>query len=181
MPLSEEEKLLVEAIDSMLQQDAKLGLSIHDTDENEKFNSSERGYEYLHGQIDEMFALKAAELVHANGVNQAFKKVHNYKYLDDPSFKTAMQKEMVAQAVPGNDRQQAIKFVEEVLKSIREEQKVWAEKDFGFHPDMAEIKEVSQPEMDLDFSIEEIDGWPMKSNVKWKRGNASPGHIGSDD
>lgn len=177
MALNIHERMLAEAISSMLQQDAKLGLSIHDESD---FDSAERGYEYLHGQIDEMFALKAAELTHAEGVNQAFKKVHNYKYLDDPSFKTAMEKEMVAQAIPGKDREQAVKFVEEVLKDIKEEQKVWSEKDFGFHPELDEIKEICQPDQDLEFSIEEVDGWPMESNIEWEPGDASPGRTPSD-
>lgn len=169
--------MLVEAIDSMLKQDAKLGLSIH---KDAGFNSAERGYEYLHGQIDEMFALKACELTHSEGVNQAFKKVHNYKYLDDPSFTTAMEKEMVAQAIPEQDRKSAAKFVEEILEDIKEEQKVWAEKDFGFHPELDEIKEICQPDQELEFSIEEVDGWPMKANVEWEHGNASPGKTPSD-
>ena len=77
--MNKNEKLIAEAIESMLQQDAKLGLSIHDTKE---IDSAERGYEYLHGQISEMFDLKAAELIHAESVCQAFRKVHNYTCLD---------------------------------------------------------------------------------------------------
>lgn len=178
MALNKDERMLVEAIDSMLQQDAKLGLSIHDT---EDFDSSERGYEYLHGQIDEMFALKAAELTYAESANQAFKKVHNYKYLDDPSFKTAMEKEMVAQAIPAEERKKALDFIPNIIEEVKEEQDVWAEKDFGFHPEMEEIKEMSQPEQNsMEFNIEEVDGWPTDSNVEWERGEASPGKMPSD-
>lgn len=174
--LTKDEKNLLESIQTMLQHDVELGLKIH-KDSNEKLGHSERGYEYLHNQIDEMFALKAAELKHANSVCQAFKKVHNYKYLDDPAFPTAMEKEMVAQAVPAEERAKAIDFVPSIIKELKDDQKEWAEKDFGFNPNMEEIIDVSQPEQPLDFAIEEVEDWSMESNVDFDEGDASPGHI----
>jgi hypothetical protein len=177
MPLNKKEKILLEAVQNMLQQDVMLGLSIHKNTDDEEYLSAERGYEYLHNQIDEMFSLKAAEITHTDGVCQAFRKVHSYKYLDDPSFKTAMQKEMVAQGIPKEDREKAIDWIPQIIKELKEEQSEWSEKDFGFHPQLDEIKETSQPEQPMDFDIEDVDGWSMKSNVKWKRGEASPGHT----
>jgi len=152
---------------------------MHDK-EHETTGASERGYEYLHGQIDDMFALKAAELVHAESVCQAFKKVHNYKYLDDPSFEVAMKKEMVAQAVPAEERNKALNFLPKIIKEVASEQKEWAEKDFGFNPDLKEIREASKPEQPLDFNVETVDGWPDKANVTWDKGNASPDRTPSD-
>lgn len=178
MALNKNEKLVLEAVDSMLQQDAKLGLSIHDAD-LKSMGSAERGYEYLHGEIAEMFALKSAELTHSDGVNQAFRKVHNYKYLDDPSFKTAMQKEMVAQAVPAEERDKALGFIPSIISELKTEQTEWAEKD-AFNPDLDEIMEVSQPEQPLDFNIENVEGWSDESNVEWDKGNASPARTPMD-
>jgi len=175
--MNKNEKLIAEAIESMLQQDAKLGLSIHDTKE---IDSAERGYEYLHGQISEMFDLKAAELIHAESVCQAFRKVHNYKYLDDPAFITAMQKEMVAQAVPAEERKKALDFIPKIIKELKSEQKEWAEKDSGFNPNLKEIREASKPEQPLEFNIEEVDGWPTKANITWDKEDASPGKPISD-
>jgi hypothetical protein len=172
MSLNADEQLLVEAISSMLSQDAKLGLSMHSTVQSD-IDTTERGYEYLHNQIDEMFALRAAELLHAESVNQAFRKVHSYKYLDDPSFKIAMEKEMVAQAVPAEERKKATGFIPTIIDEIKEEQAEWCEKD-SFSPLLDEIKEVSQPEQPLDFHIEEVEGWPNEANVEWDKGNASP-------
>lgn len=177
--LTAAERTLAEAIDTMLQHDAKLGLKIHDADDK-RLGEAERGYEYLHGQIDEMFALKAAELVHAESVCQAFRKVHNYKYLDDPSFKTAMEKEMVAQAVPAEERTQALEFVPSIISELKADQAEWAEKDFGFNPKLDEIKEASQPEQPMDFGIENVEGWPTDSNVDWDEGDASPSRTPSD-
>lgn len=168
MALTKAEKLLAEAIDSMLKQDAKLGLAIHDQD----FDSAERGYEYLHNQIDEMFELKASDLTFSNSVNQAFRKVHSYKYIDDPSFKTAMEKELVAQAVPATERKKATDYLESIVEELKNERQIWNEKDSGFHPDLADIMEINSQE--LTFNIEEVDGWPTKANVTWDKGNASP-------
>lgn len=178
--LNKAERMVAEAVETMLQQDAKLGLKMHDSTDT-RLGETERGLEYLHGQIDEMFALKAAELIHADGVCQAFQKTHSYKYLDDPSFKTAMKKEMVAQAVPAEDREKALGFIPAIIKELKEDQKEWAEKDFGFNPALDEIKEMSQPEQPLDFAIEDVEGWPSEANVEWGEiGDASPGHTPSD-
>lgn len=174
--LTEDEKTLLEGIKTMLQHDAQLGLKIH-TKQHEQTGPAERGYEYLHNQIDEMFALKAAELHHANSVCQAFKKVHNYKYLDDPSFSTAMEKEMVAQAVPAEERAKAASFVPSIIKELKDDQAEWAEKDFGFNPQMDQIIDVSQPEQPTELTIEDVDDWSMESNVDFDEGDASPGHI----
>lgn len=178
MPLDKKEQLLLEAINSMLGQDAMLGLSIHKDDTQQ---SAERGYEYLHNQIDEMFALRASDLVHVDGICQAFRKVHSYKYLDDPSFKTAMEKEMVAQGIPKEERGKATGWIPTIIQELKEEQKEWSEKDFGFHPELDEIKEMSQPEQPLDFKIEEVEGWPTEANVEWDKGNASPSRTPSED
>jgi hypothetical protein len=174
--LSKDEQLVAEAIDSMLSHDAQLGLKIHNQS-SEELGKAERGYEYLHGQINEMFALKAAELTHADGVCQAFSKVHNYKYLDDPSFKTAMEKEMVAQAIPAEDRGQAAKFLTDIIEELKNDQAEWAEKDFGFNPKLDDILETSQPEQPTECEILDVEDWPTEANVEFESGDASPGHI----
>ena len=56
--LNKAERMVLEAVDTMLQHDAKLGLKMHDSTDK-RLGEAERGLEYLHGQIDEMFALKA--------------------------------------------------------------------------------------------------------------------------
>ncbi len=173
MPLTKNEKLLVEAIDSMLKQDAKLGLSFHDSD---KEQIAERGVEYLHEQIDEMFALRAAELTHAESVCCAFRKVHNYKYLDDPSFRVAMDKEMISTAVPAEERNKALEFVPKIIDELKTEQKEWCERDSGFNPSLDEIREVSKPGQTGKFTIENR---PInKRNVeKPENGDGSPAHT----
>lgn len=178
MALNDNEKLLVEAMRSMFNQDAKLGLSIHDKDTD--YFDAERGLEYLHGHIDEMFTLKAVELIHSESICQAFNKVHSYKYLSDPSFITAMEKEMVAQAVPAAERSKACSFIPKIIDELKNDQQEWCEKDSGWHPSLDEIREISKPQQPIDFNVETRGNY-NKQNVTWKRGNASPGKIGDSE
>jgi hypothetical protein len=170
MALNSDEQLLVEAITSMLSQDAKLGLSNPDQEEPQKV---ERGFAYLHEQIEDMFAVRAAELTHAESVTRAFRKVHGYKYLDDWTFPFAMEKEMVTQAVPIRERKKALEFIPKIVEELQQEQQVWSERDAGFNPKLDEVRKVSQPKQPTDFKIQ--DRSLNKRNVdKTERGDASP-------
>lgn len=170
--LNKNEKALLEAINNMFDLDAQVGLAFHKKDELERHNE-ERGYEYLHNQIEDMFTLKAAEFTHSDSVSQAFHKVHSYKYVDDPTFCTAMEKELVAQAVPADEREKAKDAITSIIKELQNEQKAWAEKDYGFNPHMDEINKISKPETPLDFEIHDRDGY-NDSNVEWDKSDASP-------
>jgi hypothetical protein len=101
---------------------------------------------YLHGQIDEMFALKATELTHHTGICASFNKVHSYKYLDDETFAEAMDKEMTAQGIPAAERRKALDFIPKIIKELSEEQAAWAERDFGFNHDLDAITQLIQPQ-----------------------------------
>jgi polyhydroxyalkanoate synthesis regulator phasin len=166
MALNDDEKLVLEAFNSLLNQDAELGLSIHDY----KDESIERGFEYLHNHIDDLFKVKSAELTHTDGINSAFSKVHTYKYIDDPKFATAMQKEMVAQGVPANERAKAVEFLDTIIDQLKDEQQEWAEKDSGFNPNLDEI--MSMPESEDEFTIEDSD--LNEGNVDFEEGEAGP-------
>jgi hypothetical protein len=174
MALTKNDRLLIEGIKSMLAQDAKLGLAFHDQDKATQ--EAEQGFEYLHEQINDMFAVRAAELTHADSVCRAFHKVHSYKYLEDPFFQIVMDKEMISTAVPAEERNKALKFIPTIIDELRTEQREWAEKDAGFNPSLDEVKEISQPRQPSDFKIQER---PLnKRNVeKPKRGNGSPAHT----
>ena len=176
MALDENEMLLVEAVKSYLQQDAELGLAAHEKDPFIQQSQDERGLEHLHNNINDLFAVKSAELDHADAVRQAFNKVHSYKYLDDPSFPTAMEKEMVAQAVPAVERQKALDFIPKIVDEVSSDNE-WAEKDSGFNPNLEEIEAVSRPETtDNEFDIIDKDGY-NDANVESEIGDASMGHT----
>lgn len=175
MALTEEERLALDGIKAMLTEDVRLGLSIHDKDPYNKEFDAERGYQHLHGHIQDLFHVKAAELTHSDGVCQAFTKVHGYKYIDDTTFKTAMQKEMVAQGIPEADREKALDIVDKIIDTLKNDE-ISAEKDSGFNPNLDEVIEASQPEQPNEFNIEDDDGY-MEGNVMSKVGEASPGHT----
>ena len=173
--MTENEMLLVEAVKSMFDQTAELGLKDHDL---EAVNSIEHSSEYLHSHIDNTFHLYTADLVHATGINAAFSKVHSYKYIDDPKFKTALEKDMVAQGIPKHEREKAVGFVTKIVKELNSSQKIWAEKDIGFNSELKDI--MSLPDQDTEFKT--IDSPLNKGNMKKpKKGNASPGKMGVEE
>jgi len=175
MTLNEIEKCIVESVKNMLDNDTKLGLSIH-TDEKTK--DSERGTEHIHNTINDMFAVKTASFTYADAIRSAFTKVHSYKYVDDPGFKTALKKEFTAMGIPKDECEKALDTVDKVQTELNDDN--YHEKDYGFNPNMDEINDVSQPEVDMDFNIEDDDGL-NDQNVKSKPGNASPGHAGESE
>ena len=152
--MTESERLLVECVRDMFDQKARLGLPPEPPKDGSYNDPRLRGLPYLHGQIDDMFANKAAELTHYTGVCTAFGKIHNYKYLDDPLFLEALDREMVGQGIPAAERQKALKFVPAILSELKEEAGVAAtgltdvdspERSYGFHPNLADIMAASQP------------------------------------
>ena len=163
--LNQNEQALLEALESMLKQDDELGLAHHKADEALE---TERGFEYLHNNIDDSFTVKAADLKHADSVIKAFHSVHSYKYIDDASFMPAFMKELTAMAVPADEQAKAEKMVMDVLDDL-EKGDAFAEKDAGFNPDMDEIKDISQPEgVDGEFEIIDKDGY-MDANIEWDK------------
>lgn len=181
MPLNENERTAIEGIAAMLNEDVNLGLSFHDKDPYDKLLKAERGYQNMHSQIQDMFAVKTAQFPDAfrAAVNQAFTKVHNYKYVDDPSFVTAMNSELVSQGVPADISANAVKVVNNILNQLRKEQLDFSERDSGFNPNLDEVVAASTPEQPSDFEIED-DGGYMNRNVEFEIGKASPGHMSED-
>jgi len=138
------EKLLTEAVDTYLRHSIELG--IPDLPKDYK-KDEEHSFQYLHEQINTMFEAKTVDLTHFDGVNAAFKKVHNYKYITDPAFLIAVEKEMSAQGIPKEDQSKALNAIPAIVEKISKEDKEWAEQDAGFHPNLDEIIKVSQPGM----------------------------------
>lgn len=139
--MTKTEKSLTEAIDKFLSGNIGLKPDAKADDDN---NPANRGQEYLHGQIDEMFALKSAEFIHHTGICAAFSKTHSYKYLDDPSFIESFEKDMTAQGIPAPERAAAVKLIPEIIKEMRDEQTEWAESDFGFNDNLDDIMDIPQ-------------------------------------
>ena len=181
MPLNPEERNALDGIKSMLSEDVRLGLSFHDKDPYNKAFEAERGYQHLHGNIQDMFNVKIAELPRQfqDGVSQAFSKVHSYKYIDDPSFVTAMNSELVSQGIPAEVRAESVKIVDRILNTLQKDSLDWEERSSGFNPDLDEVVTAGVPDAQEDFDIED-DGGLNDRNVEAKVGDASPGHTGEE-
>lgn len=174
MALNENEHLLIESIKSFLQQDEQLGLNIHKKDKEH-----ERGFEYLHNEINNMFELKSAELTHSTGINAAFAKIHTYKYIDDPTFKPAFDKEMTAQGIPKEDRTKAIDSIDGIIEELKTEFETWSEADFGFHPQLDEIISSTKYDQGYEFNIEKAGEGLNKANVTWDKEDFRSGRTPS--
>lgn len=133
MALNKDEKLFLEAIASMLSQDAKLGLPIA----NETSHTSQFRWE----GIDDAFALKVSGSPFADSITSAFFAVHNHKYIDNPTFKLSFEKEMSARAIPTEEKNQAIKYLEAMVEDLSKSK--LSERDAGWNPAMDEIVDMT--------------------------------------
>lgn len=163
MSLNAAEQLLAEAVRSMLDQESRLGLSIHGKSEQ----GPERGSEYLHNYIEDSFRHKVASTVHADSITAAFAKVHSYKYVDDPTFPEALQDVMLVMAVPAHEQKTALNAIGSVIK----EMDVGTEQDAGYHPDLDDVLSTADIEQPTEHTIEKR----QPANQTWKKGDASPG------
>ena len=171
MALNDVEKQIVEAVETMLRHDFtilesidtmvrdgdKLGLAFHKDVEETSHMA-----QFLHEEIQELFELKNLDSKFHDSLTSAFRKVHGYKYIDDPSFVEAFHKELIAQGVPGEERSKAVGTIPVIIKELSgskpeevepqygktmpKQGADWSEKDAGVNTKMDEIRKASQPE-----------------------------------
>ena len=127
MSLNETEKLLVEAISSMLGQEARLGLPVQ---QDEVAHNSQFKWE----AIDDAFNLKVSGSPFADAISSAFFAVHSHKYIDHPAFKLSFEKEMTARSIPTEERQQALKYLDQLIKEVS-----LKEQDSGWNNQIADV------------------------------------------
>ena len=143
MALSKQQQQLVEAVQSLLNNKAKLGLAVHDKDTTQRDINT---FQYLHENIEGEFGLATIDSEFHNGICAAFHKVHSYKYITDPSFGEALTRELNAQGIPAMEQKMAFDAIGKILNEYKGKNGAWAEKDAGWNPDLAKIIEASQPE-----------------------------------
>ena len=134
------EKLLAEAMRGYIAADkAKLGLASHeDTEET----SHHQWHQWEN--IDDRFALKASESPYFENLTSAFYAVHSYKYLEDPTFGVAIDKELSAHGIPDHWREQALKYIEEIREEMAGTDEAWSERDAGWNPAIDEITDMTR-------------------------------------
>jgi hypothetical protein len=138
--MKDAEKLLLEAVASLLDQQAKLGLAYHKPPQEEK--ESSHFVQFQHETIGDMYQLAVLESRFASAITAAFGKVHGHKYVDDPTFKIDLDTELRSMGVPGEAREAALTAVDKILKEMRDGA-AWSERDAGWHPNLDEIKELT--------------------------------------
>lgn len=134
MALKKSERALFEAVSSMLQQDAKLGLPISD----ETSHDSQFRWE----GIDDSYALKIADSPFADAINSAFFAVHSHKYIDHPTFKLSFEKEMSARAIPTEEIDQALKYFDELVDELSSKKP--SEQDAGWNSQIDDIADMTK-------------------------------------
>ena len=128
MALSKNERAILEAVGNLLQQDAKLGLAIHK--DKEVSHLSQFRWE----GIDDLFTLKASNSPFKDSLTSAFYAVHSHKYIDHPTFKLSLEKELTARGVPTVAREAAMKYVDAIIEDLSEKEP--SEHDAGWNSDM---------------------------------------------
>lgn len=132
------EDLLCEAMETYLDHKLQLGLP-----KTETMDVVDNDLQFLHEQINQSFAIKVAGLTHYDGIRAAFSKVHNYKYVTDHSFQTAMEQELKSQGVPVEEQEKAIDAIGKIVEELRKDG-FYQESDAGVNPNLKDIIKVSQ-------------------------------------
>ena len=127
------EKAILEALSALLRHNAKLGLPVN----NETSHQSQFRWE----GIDDAYALKTAESPFSDSITSAFFAVHSHKYIDNPTFKLSFEKEMTGRAIPTPEREQAVKYLDEMVNELSATK--LSEQDAGWNPAMDEIVDLT--------------------------------------
>lgn len=157
--MNDSEKLLLEAVRSMLHQDARLGLVFHKPDQVKR--ESSHFMQFKRETIDDMYQLAISESKFADSLTAAFSKVHCHKYIDDPTFKLAMDVEMRSMGLPQEDRDLALKSVDKVIKELVGDT---GERAAGWNPVMDELVDLTS----------NADKREMTHEASWTGGGPNP-------
>lgn len=98
--------------------------------------------QYHRESVEDMFALKIVDSAFHEDICGAFRDIHSYKYLDDPTFSIALTKRLTARGIPTKDIKKAVDFVEEIKKDLGKD--TYQEKEAGWHPEIAEIADMTR-------------------------------------
>lgn len=106
----------------------------HDVDENA--HTSQFRWE----GIDDAFKLKVAGSPYEDSITSAFFQTHNYKYLDNPTFKLSFERELRQRAVPTNEISAAMGHLDSMVNDLKSNP---GEQDAGWNPDMEALVDLT--------------------------------------
>jgi len=133
MSMNSEEKKFLKAVESMLNHDL-LGLDVHDVEESSHHS------QFRWEEVANAFRLKCVKSPYCESMAAAFRKTHDYKYIDHPTFKLAMEADMRSMGLPRHVMDLALKYVDELVNDLSESKP--SEKDAGW-PDMDAMHDVT--------------------------------------
>lgn len=133
--LDDTERLVVEAIGGLFNNsDDALGRTPH--------KETSHGFEFQWNSVEEMFALKSAKSTFHEELCGAFRDIHSYKYLDDPTFDVALVKRLTARGVPTEEIEKAKDYCKQIREQLQKED--FQEKDAGWHPNLDEVLDTTR-------------------------------------
>lgn len=133
--LTQTEKMFVEAIGNMFRNNEDiLGIVKH------KENS--HTFEFQWNGIEDIFALKTAKSPFHEELTRAFRNIHSYKYIDDPTFQISLEKNLTARGIPTEEIQNAIKYSNEIKEELQSQN--FQEKESGWNPNIEEIADLTR-------------------------------------
>lgn len=129
------EQNLLEAVGNLFKNsEANLGIVPH--------HEHSHTMQYQSALIEDMFALKCVDSKFHNDLCGAFRNIHSYKYLEDPTFAVALDKRLVSCGVPTEERKKAVKYIEEIKKELGGED--FQERQAGWHENLDEILDTTR-------------------------------------
>lgn len=153
-------KMLLEAINSFLNEEMDVGVSSSDVDET----SHTQWFQWEN--INDMYRMEISNSAFYESISSAFYMVHSLKYLEDPSFGKLFISEMKNRAVPSDQMNLAFEALKKVIKDQNGEfpeylkdygnmvaeistengsiPRKWSERDAGWNPNIDEINNMTR-------------------------------------
>lgn len=131
--MTQTEVILLEAVKNLFDNNrTKLGIVAPYHDE-----VSHR-MQFQYENIRDMFSLKAINSTFYESLVSSFYNIHSYKFINDPTFPIALEKQMSAQGIPIEERQKALKYVKEIIEEVGDERAA------GWHVDLEQVLDTTR-------------------------------------
>lgn len=114
-----QESQIVESVSNLLRDKANLGLP-GNPKYKERFSLSQKMMEDMY----EEFALKFVDSPFYESVTRAFRKIHSYKYVSNPTFKLSLISELRSTAVPEEVIEETCKAIDSIMEKNESEKDV---------------------------------------------------------
>ena len=137
------EKQLLEAMKGTLRADVLFeGTTLSDMLDMVKHDDDETAHnsQFRWEGIDDAFKLKVAGDPHEDAMTSAFFQTHNYKYLDNATFRLSFERELRQRAVPNKAVESALGHVDALVKELSTNP---GEQDSGWNSNIEDLIDVT--------------------------------------